>query len=83
MGRKITSALQKLNKTTNIDEEAVNECMKEICNALLSSDIDVRYVMKLRQNITNKFKNEENQGGNLRVIIKSAVVQELTNLLEV
>ena len=48
LGKKITSALQKLNKTTTIDEEVVKECLKEICNALLSSDIDVRYVMKLR-----------------------------------
>ena len=48
LGRKITSALQKFNKTTVIDEEAVKECLKEIRNALLSSDIDVRYVMKLR-----------------------------------
>ena len=48
LGRKITSALQKLNKKTLIDEEAVKECLQEICNALLASDIDVRYVMKMR-----------------------------------
>jgi len=39
--------------------------------------------MKLRENIMKKFKNEESEGGNLRVIIKSAVVKELTGLLEV
>ncbi len=37
----------------------------------MASDIDIRYVIKLRQNIMNKFKNEENNGGNLRVLIKS------------
>lgn len=66
-----------------INEEVVKECLKEICNALLSSDIDVRYVMKLRENIMNKFKTEEQEGGNLRVLIKSAVIKELTGLLEV
>lgn len=83
LGRKITSALQKFNKTTVINEEAMKQCLKEICNALLGSDIDVRYVMKLRENIMNKFKTEEQEGGNLRVLIKSAVVKELTSLLEV
>ena len=58
LGRKITSALHKLNKTTVIDEGAVNECLKEISNALMASDIDIKYVIKLRQNIMNKFKNE-------------------------
>jgi signal recognition particle subunit SRP54 len=83
LGRKITSALQKFNKTTVINEDAMKECLKEICNALLSSDIDVRYVMRLRENIMNKLKTEEQEGGNLRVLIKSAVVKELTSLLEV
>lgn len=83
LGRKITTALQKFNRTTVINEDAVKDCLKEICNALLSSDIDVRYVMKMRENILNKFKNEENQGGNLRILIKTAVVKELTSLLEV
>ena len=82
LGRKITTALQKFNRTTVINEDAVKDCLKEICNALLGSDIDVRYVMKMRENILNKFKNEENQGGNLRVLIKTAVVKELTGLLE-
>jgi signal recognition particle GTPase len=53
----------------------VKDCLKEICNALLSSDIDVRYVMKLRENIMNKFKTEEQEGGNLRVLIKTAVIK--------
>lgn len=70
LGRKITSALQKFKNTTVINEEAIKECLKEICNALLSSDIDVRYVMKLRENIMKKFKTEEQEGGNLRTLIK-------------
>ena len=57
LGRKITGALHKLNKSTVVDEEAVKECLKEICNALIASDIDIKYVFKLRENILNKFKN--------------------------
>ena len=82
LGRKITSALHKLNKTTVIDEAAVDACLKEICNALVASDIDLKLIIKLRQNIMNKFKNEEQGGGNLRVLIKTEVVKELTGLLD-
>lgn len=41
LGRKITSALHKLNKTTVIDESAVNDCLKEISNALVISDVKI------------------------------------------
>lgn len=71
LGRKITGALHKLNKTTVIDEQAVQDCLKEICNALIASDIDIKYVFKLRENILNKFRNEEQLGGNLRVLVKT------------
>lgn len=52
-----------------------------ICNALLGSDINVKYVMKLRENVMNKFKNEQAEGTNLRNLIKAEVIKELTGLL--
>jgi signal recognition particle subunit SRP54 len=75
LGRKITSALQKLNKSTVINEAAVKECMGIICNALLGSDINVKYVMRLRENVMSKFKNEQDSGANLRNLIKAEVVR--------
>jgi signal recognition particle subunit SRP54 len=54
-----------------IDEQVVKECMKDICNALMTSDINVKYVMKLRENVMNKFKNEQAEGANLRNLIKA------------
>jgi signal recognition particle GTPase len=56
--------------------------MGVICNALLGSDINVKYVMKLRENVMNKFKNQEAEGANLRNLIKAEVIRELTSLLE-
>ncbi len=74
LGKKITGALQKFNHKTVIDEEAVKECLKEICNALLASDIDVRYVMKLRDNVTKQMKSLEDEGANIRLEIKKAII---------
>lgn len=50
LGQKITSALNKLNKVTVIDEDVLNECLKDITTALLQSDVNVKYVLKLKSN---------------------------------
>jgi signal recognition particle GTPase len=61
----------------------MKEWLKEISKALLGSGIDVSDVMKLRKNIMKMLKIEGQERGNIRVFIKSAVVKELTELLEV
>lgn len=48
LGRKITSALQKFSRSTVIDENTIKECLGEISNALLASDVSVKYVLKMR-----------------------------------
>ena len=82
LGRKITSAIQKLTRSTVIDEQTIKDCLSEIGNALLASDVSVKYVFKLRENITNRLKSMEAEGANIRNTIKSEVVKELTSLLE-
>jgi signal recognition particle subunit SRP54 len=69
LGKKINAALAKLNKATVIDEEVLKEILSEICNALLQADVNVKYVLKMRQNITTKFKMQEEEGTNLRKLI--------------
>ena len=48
LGRKITSALQKFSRSSVIDENTIKECLGEISNALLASDVSVKYVLKMR-----------------------------------
>ena len=51
LGRKITNALKSLSNATVINEEVLNAMLKEICAALLESDVNVSLVKKLRNNI--------------------------------
>ena len=51
LGRKITGALKSLSNATVINEEVLNAMLKEICAALLESDVNVSLVKKLRMNI--------------------------------
>ena len=46
LGEKISQALNKLNKVTVIDEDALNDSLKDISTALLQSDVNVKYVLR-------------------------------------
>ena len=48
LGAKITAAMRKLNNKQTIDETVLNELLTEIASALLSSDVNIHYISKLR-----------------------------------
>jgi len=82
LGSKITNALKKLNKADVVNEEVLKACLNEIVTALLQADVNVHQVKKLRDNITMQFKLQEEEGADLRNLIKRAVVEELSRMLE-
>ena len=51
LGGQITSALRNMTASTVIDEEVLDAMLKEICAALMHSDVNVRLVKDLRSNI--------------------------------
>ena len=51
LGSKITQALKNMSRQTVIDKEVVNQLLKEIGNALIAADVDVKLVLNLRKNI--------------------------------
>lgn len=51
LGQKITSALRKLNEKTIVDEKLLGEILTDIASALLSADVNIKYVAKLRDSI--------------------------------
>lgn len=50
-GRKIRTALGKLGQATVINEDELNMMLKEVCAALIESDINVKLVKQLRDNV--------------------------------
>eukprot|EP00397_Hematodinium_sp_SG-2012_P013060 GEMP01013252.1.p1 GENE.GEMP01013252.1~~GEMP01013252.1.p1 ORF type:complete len:520 (+),score=99.06 GEMP01013252.1:83-1642(+) len=82
LGSKITGALRKLQSAQVIDEELLTACLKEISNALLESDVNVKAVMELRNNVKKQVLLEgEGAGTNKRKVIQKAVCAELVRLL--
>jgi signal recognition particle subunit SRP54 len=83
LGRGITSALAAMSNAMVIDEAALDECLKEICKALLQSDVNVRLVAALRGNVKKRVNVEELAAGmNKRKIIEKAVFDELVAMLD-
>lgn len=81
LGAKITSALKKLQNKQVIDENVINELLTEIASALLTSDVNIKYIAKLRDAVKTKATQQidgEMAGANLRRLITSTVVDELT-----
>ncbi len=88
LGAKITAAMRKLNSKQTIDETVLNELLTEIASALLSSDVNIHYINKLRNAVKTQVTlqmDKNNQSGesaaNLRRVIQKTVVDELTDML--
>lgn len=83
LGRGITAALASMANQMVIDEAALDECLKEICKALLQSDVNVKLVAALRTNVKKRVNVEELAAGlNKRKIIEKAVFDELCAMLD-
>ncbi len=88
LGAKITAAMRKLNSKQTIDETVLNELLTEIASALLSSDVNIHYINKLRNAVKTQVTlqmDKNNTSGesaaNLRRVIQKTVVDELTDML--
>ncbi|KAJ2882813.1 Signal recognition particle, partial [Coemansia asiatica] len=83
LGARINSALHALSKEPVIDEKAVDALLREICTALLESDVNVRLVQQLRQNVRKRINMDElSASANKRKVIQTAVFDELCTLVD-
>ena len=82
LGHKIAGALRRLNEVVVVDDELIDGCLKEICNALLSADVGVAQVVRVKKNILKDLDAENAPSGmNAKKMLERAVFKELTNLL--
>ncbi|KAJ2768632.1 Signal recognition particle [Coemansia nantahalensis] len=83
LGARINGALQALSRQPVIDDKAVDALLREICGALLESDVNVRLVHTLRQNVKKRVDLEVlAASANKRKVIQTAVFDELCSLVD-
>ena len=83
LGKKLNAALQSLTKSSKVDEELLDSILRDICKALLESDINVRLVQQLRKNVKAKVDLSKLAAGiNKTRLIQRAVFDELCSLVD-
>lgn len=81
LGSQITNALLNMRNSTIIDQTVIDNMLKEICNALIASDVNVKLVLKLRTNIKNSLNLEEIASGiNKRKLVQKVNIYTLVIL---
>lgn len=83
LGRRINGALSSAMKSSDVDS-AIDGMLKEICNALLESDVNIKLVAKLRNQIKNKLEAETKEKPAIKKknILQKVVFDELCALVD-
>ncbi|KAL5532719.1 SRP54 [Sanghuangporus sanghuang] len=88
LGRKLSTALASLNRAPVIDDKVLDALLKEVCAALLESDVNVKLVSQLRQKVKTKVKAQFEAGAdrgketNRRSVVQKAIFDELVQLVD-
>ncbi|GAX73630.1 hypothetical protein CEUSTIGMA_g1081.t1 [Chlamydomonas eustigma] len=83
LGKSLTKAISSLSTSLTIDEKVLDECLKEICKALLQADVNVKQVSGLRNGIKKRVNIEQLAAGlNKQKVIEKAVFDELCDMLD-
>lgn len=62
LGRRINAAFSELSRVPVVDDAAVDALLKNVCAALLESDVNVRLVQGLRTSVRGTVKEQLNDG---------------------
>ena len=82
LGESLRGTLKKLANSVFVSDTVLNEIIKEIQRALLQSDVNVKLVLELSNEIKKRAKKEELPSGlNKREQLVNIVYEELTNFM--
>lgn len=82
LGRRINGALNDLTRSATLDEKAFDGMIKEISNALVEADVNIKLVASLRKSIKSSVKFSELPAhANKKRIIQKAVFDSLVDIV--
>nr|XP_031859977.1 signal recognition particle protein SRP54 [Kwoniella shandongensis]KAA5527049.1 signal recognition particle protein SRP54 [Kwoniella shandongensis] len=89
LGARLHGALNQLSRASVIDDTVIHALLKELCAALLESDVNVKLVSQLRTKVKTKVRKSleeaEKAGGkevNKKNVVQKAVFDELVALVD-
>ncbi len=81
LGSALKNTISKIGKALFVDEKLINELVKDIQRALLSSDVNVKLVLELTSKIKKRAMEEEVKGLTKKDHLIKVVYDEITNFL--
>lgn len=81
LGRSLDTAIRKIRRLPIVDKSAIDELIKELQRALLSSDVKVDLVFEMTENIRKEAMNTKLQKARRKDFIIKLVHDELIHLL--
>ncbi|MBY8983497.1 MAG: signal recognition particle receptor subunit alpha [Candidatus Lokiarchaeota archaeon] len=81
LGRSLDTAIRKIRRLPIVDKNAIDELIKELQRALLSSDVKVDLVFEMTENIRKEAMNTKLQKARRKDFIIKLVHDELIHLL--
>ncbi|WUR03306.1 signal recognition particle 54 kDa (SRP54) [Vairimorpha necatrix] len=81
LGKSITASLSRLF-TTNITEDSIKNIIDDICTSLIHSNVNQKYVQKIKENLYKKILEKNIQGFNKQKVVETAVFEELVSLID-
>ena len=82
LGSQIQNTLRKLQATTVVDEEVLNDILKDISRALLQADVNARLVGELRKKVKEDVNLEEVPAGvNKQKLIRKTIIDNLVEMV--
>ena len=83
LGEKFSKAFRSLNAHTTVGESEVEALLRDISNALIQADVNIKLVMKLRQDVKTQIMMTEGQVGfNKRKLVQKSVYDSMHNMLD-
>ncbi|KAL7722316.1 Signal recognition particle subunit SRP54 [Entamoeba marina] len=83
LGASLVGALRKMTSATVLNEDVINELLKEIETSLTAEDVNPKLISKMLGNIKKKISREDlPEGVDKRKLIKDSVFEELIDLVD-
>ena len=84
LGRRLQASFQQLTRASDVDEALLDSLLKDICTALLESDVNVKLVANLRSKVKAKLLTLLNNSNtaNKKSVVHRTVFEELVNLVD-
>ncbi|ELR15555.1 signal peptide binding domain containing protein [Acanthamoeba castellanii str. Neff] len=83
LGTKIKQAVDMVARATLVDQDTVDDMLKQICNGLIAADVQVKLVVQMRQRMRERIQREfAIPGSSKQKIIRRVVLDELVALVD-